>query len=152
MRHGWRPLQKYIQVHERILRIYSVHMEPPRVYREDWINPNYLYMTCEQINLTTFNGSKIRVDIRIDVAVDDSVPNRKRARTSIYSFSAYQPGGNPLLRYCSPHENDHFEKTGSHHRHHHKHDFPNGKEEITLLDPELRPHVGEFLNEALSRF
>ena len=152
MRHGWRPLQRYIEVHERVLRIHSMHMDPPKVYREEWINPNYHYLSCEQINFTTFYGNKIRVDIRIDVDVDDSVPNRKKAKTFVYTFSAYQPGGNPLIRYCSPHDEDHLERTAPHHRDHHKHDFTSGKEQITIIDAELRPHVGEFLNEVLTKF
>ncbi len=150
MRHGWRPFQKYIEVHQRILRLNHPFMENPRVYTISTPTPQYLRLECARIMLTTFSGNRVRVDLLIDAEIDDTVRNRPRARTFEYTFSANVPGGKPLIRYCSPHFHDHPERGAPHHKRHHKHDFRSGEDDITLLDAEERPFVGEFLNEVLT--
>lgn len=152
MRHGWRPLQKYLEVHDRVLRFHHKQMDIPKIYGREWVTPYHLELTCVGIILTTFNGHSVRVDLRMITEIDRSVPSLPKARTFHYSFNANRPRGTPLIRYCSPHDEDHLERASPHHSHHHKHDFTSGREKITLLDAEIRPHVGEFLNEVLSRF
>lgn len=151
MRHGWRSLQNYFDVHDQIIRSYHEYMNPPKVYDHKWYTSQWLQITCLPVFMTTYRGTLVRVDIRIDVEVDDSV-SRPQARTFDYTFSANLPGKRTLLRYCSPHPEPGTSVAPGHHAHHHRHDFTTGKEVIMLLDAETRPFVGEFLDEVLKGF
>lgn len=151
MRHGWRSLQNYLDVHDQVIRSYHRHMSPPKVYEQKWFTPQWLHLSCFPIFLTTYRGSQVRIDIRIDVEVDDNFA-RPQARTFDYTFSANLPGKTTLIRYCSPHPDPETGAAPGHHNHHHRHDFTSGKEIITLLDEEARPFVGEFFEEVMNNF
>jgi hypothetical protein len=151
MRHGWRPLQNYLDVHDRVIRSYHRYMSPPKVYESKMYTPQWLVLTCFPVFLTTHQNTLVRVDIRIDVEVDESTA-RPQARTFDYTFSANLPGKGTLIRYCSPHPEAGTSAAPGHHAHHHRHDFTNDKEVITLLTEETRPFVGEFLTEVMGSF
>ncbi len=151
MRHGWRSLQKYLDVHDRIIRSYHRYMNPSKVYDLKWETSQWLRLSCFPIFITTYQNTLIRVDIRINAEVDDSTA-RPRARTFDYTFSANPPGKGALIRYCSPHFEPGTLVAPGHHAHHHLHDFTTGKEIITLLTEDARPYVGEFLSEIMGRF
>lgn len=42
MKHGWRPLQKYLEVHDRVLRFHHKQMEIPKIYEKVWVTPYHL--------------------------------------------------------------------------------------------------------------
>lgn len=151
MKHGWNSLVHYLEIHETILRTYEKYMESPRIYNKNWLNELHLFLSCTRIIVTTYRGSRIRIDIEKDVEVDDSIPGRLRAKTFGYKYSANRPGEPSLIRYCSPHWDANPEKAPDHHRYHHKHDFTRGKEIITKTGNDW-PHVGEFFEEVLKNF
>jgi hypothetical protein len=78
-------------------------MVEPKVYQTDENTSQWVTITCEKILLRTKKGNIIRADITKDVEIDDSVPNRRKARTFTYTYSANIPGGEKLFRYCGPH-------------------------------------------------
>lgn len=152
MKHDWNSLKDYIERHERFIHFYQRYMETPRVYKYEWITDQYLNLSCAQIILNTYIGTRVRVDIDKDVEVDDSNPKRPKARTYSYSYSANIPGGKNLIRYCSPHEDWEEEGAALHHKHHHKHDFTVQPTQILLLAADEWPHVSQFFDEVLSSF
>lgn len=152
-KHGWNSLQNYLNVHEKTLRQYEKYMEQPRTYRHEKLTEFHHTLICEGIIFRTYRDTRVRVDVEKDIEIDPRVPQRARARTYSYKYSANQPGGKKLIRYCSPHEDWEEEGSAAHHKHHHRHDFTkNPKGEITLLGNDGWPHVGEFLEEVLSSF
>jgi hypothetical protein len=151
MRHGSRPLQNYLDVHDKVIRSYHRHMNPPMVYSLKWLTPQWLHLSSFPIFMTTYRSTVVRVDLRIDAEVDDTTA-RLQTRTFDYTFSVSLPGKGPLIRYCSPHPDPETIAAPGHHAHHHRHDFTSGKEKITLLTAESRPYVGEFLDEVMNTF
>jgi hypothetical protein len=155
MKHDWNSLENYLTIHEKILRFYNKWMDPPRTYRVEKLTQegSDLILSCHSAFLTTEKGTRIRVDIEKIVEVDDTLPNRKKARTYSYSYSANIPGGDKLIRYCSPHEDGEEEGSAPHHKHHHKHDFTKKPEiKIIVLEADSWPHVGDFLKEVRETF
>lgn len=149
-KHDWAPLQHFLDIHYKILRFYHRYMEIPRSYELDWKNPNYLIMRCERIYLTTHKGTRVRVDIVKEILVDDKIPNRQKALTYDYTYSASIPGGENIFRYCSPHHDRDNPNSPDHHKFHHKHDFGSGKENVIEIAVDEHPHVGEFFEEVLA--
>jgi hypothetical protein len=150
-KHDWNSLQHYLEIHDKTIRFYQQWMETPRFYTHEILNEYFHALNCIKIFVHTYKGTRVRVDIKKDVEIDPSTPKRLRARTFKYSYSANIPGGLPLIRYCSPH--DDFEEEGSapHHAYHHRHDFTkNPKGEVIVLGNDEWPHVGEFFEEVLS--
>ena len=149
-KHDWAPLRHFLDIHDKILRFHHRYMETPRSYDLDWKNPNYLIMRCERVYLTTYKGTRIRVDITKEILVDDAIPNRPKALTYDYTYSASVPGGDTLFRYCSPHHDRDNPKSPDHHKFHHKHDFSGATEKVIRVEADEQPHVGEFLKEVLT--
>jgi hypothetical protein len=152
-KHGWNSLQNYLNVHEKTLRRYEKYMERVKTYHHEKLTDFHHTLTCDGIIFRTYRDTRVRVDIEKDIEVDPRVPQRPQARTYSYKYSANQPGGKKLIRYCSPHDDWEEEGSAPHHKHHHKHDFTgNPKGDITLLGNDDWPHVGEFIEEVLSLF
>lgn len=152
-KHDSASLQRYLNAHERVLNTYSRYMDHPKVYRQNFLTPNYLLLECVGIIFTTYNGNKVRADITKDVEIDDSIPGRPRAMTFGYSYNANRPGIGNLIRYDSP---DLPAQLGpgspTHHYFHHKHVWVSGKEQIIRVGDDDWPHVDEFFHEILSTF
>jgi hypothetical protein len=146
MKHGWNSWDNYWDIHEKILRIYSKYMQAPKTYKLEKHTAQFYELSCEGIMITTFKQTLVRVDIRKEVEIDDSSPNRLRARTIGYSYSVNlpNPDGRNLIRYCSPHID--------HNKFHHKHDFTKKPPQTIRIGDDEYPHVGEFLNEVLANF
>ncbi len=152
-KHDWNSLQNYLSVHEKTLRRYENAMETVRTYMLDKLTDQYWTLTCKPLFLLTYKGNRIRVDIEKDIEIDPTVPNRPRARTFSYSYSAIRPGSANLIRYCSPHDDGHLKGSAPHHEFHHRHDFTKDpKGQITILGSDDWPHVSEFLDEVLRTF
>lgn len=152
-KHDWNSLQGYLEVHEKILRQYQRYMEVHRSYKYEVITAFWHSLECSQIIFQTYQGTRVRVDIHKDIEVDPSNPRRTQARTFKYSYNANLPGGNEVIRYCSPHDDYEEEGSAPHHARHHRHDFTkNPKGEVTLLGKDDWPHVGEFFEEVLKSF
>lgn len=152
-KHGWNAFADYVTVHEKTLRLNESYMVVPKTYTI--IKVTELYWTLEAIGieLRTFKGNRVRIDISKDVEVDLTNKYRPLARTEGYTYSANYPKGSAcLIRYCSPHFDRDRSKAPDHHPFHHKHDFTSGKEVITKLSPDGFPHVSEFLVEVLKAF
>jgi len=151
-KHDWASLQTYLNAHERVLRTYSKFMDHPVQYKQSRVTENYLILECQSI-FTTYNGTKVRVDIYKDVEIDDSILNRERALTFGYSYNANRPGVGNLLRYDSPDPPAEISpSTPAHHRFHHKHDWSSGTEVIVKIPDDEWPHVDQFFQEVLTRF
>ena len=152
-KHDWASLQTYLNAHDRVLSHYAKFMDFPRQYLHTRVTPNYLVLKCENMLLTTYNGNKVRVDISKDVEIDDSNPKRERALTFGYSYNANRPGVGNLIRFDSPDPPAAITpSTPYHHHFHHKHEWPNGVEQILKIADDEWPHVDEFLHEVLSNF
>lgn len=149
-KHGWNTREHYFSIHEKILRQYESRMVSPRKYSIRPETDQWVRLVAEGILFNTSKGNVVRVDIRKDVEIDDSLPHRPMARTFDYTYSANYPKGSALIRYCSPHYDIDNPNAPDHHKFHHKHDFRAGIERITRIDDDGWPHVGEFLNEVLA--
>lgn len=154
-KHGSNSLDNYIEVHERVLRIYSKFTKNPMVYKFIWVNPSqktHLDLECHGIELTTNLGTQVGVSIEKGVLVDRTSAKKPQAKTIYYKYHAYDlQTGRGILRYCSP------ESSGTnHHAYHHCHRFPAGScgqgGVITIVGADAWPHVGEFFNEVLMNF
>ena len=150
-KHDWASVQSFINAHERVLNHYAKFMDRPRQYIQRRVTDNYMSLECHDIMLTTYSGTKVRVDITKDVEIDDSNPRREQALTTWYSYNANQPRVGNLLRYDAPDPPASITAmTPPHHHHHHKHEWSAGVEQISLVPEDEWPHVDEFLHEVLS--
>ncbi len=150
-KHDWASYQTYMDAHERVLKTYEKFMEFPKTYTKEVANESWVIFRCQELIFTTYNGSKVQVDLHKDVEIDASVPTRKKARIFAYSYHCGRLGGPNLIRYDSP-DIQIGPKTPKHHYYHHKHDFTSGKEVITRVPNDSWPHVSDFFHEVLMTF
>ena len=151
-KHDWNSLQNYLEVHYKVLRIYSSHLSIKKDYVYTKVTENFHTLEAIGLIFRSYKGTQIRFDIRKDVEVDTKHTSGKPwARTYGYSYNANIPGGKNLIRYDSPHD-DADSTPIDHHKFHHKHDYTKDPPEIVRIPEDQWPHVNEFLLEVLSRF
>lgn len=145
MKHGWNSWDGYFATHEKVLRFFSKYMVVPQVYSVLRPTDRFYQLICENILVTTYKGTRVRIDLSKDVLIEDQ-HGRLRARTYGYSYNANlpNPDGRNLIRYDSPHDD--------HNRFHHKHEFTTHPPQVIRIGDDDYPHVGEFFNEVLERF
>jgi hypothetical protein len=116
-----------------------------KLYTVSRLTDRFYQLQCENILMTTYQGTQVRIDIRKDVLIDDQ-HGRLRAKTFAYSYNANlpNPDGRNLIRYDSPHDD--------HSQFHHKHEFTNSPPQVIRIGDDEYPHVGEFIKEVLERF
>ena len=146
MKHGWNSWENYWNIHEKVLRFYSIFMQAPKSYTLIRQTEQYYEIKCTGILFQTYSQNLVRVDIRKNITIDDKVKSKLRAQTESYTYSANRPNpdGRNLIRYCSPHDD--------HNNFHHKHDFTTNPPQVIALGSDAWPHVGEFLHEVLLTF
>lgn len=145
MKHGWNSWDGYLAVHEKVLRFYAKFMATPKMYTVTKVTDRFYTLSCEDIQFTTYNSTRLRVDLRKDVLIEER-HGRLMAKTFGYSYNANRPNpdGRNVIRYDSPHSD--------HNQYHHRHDYTVDPPVITKIGDDEYPHVGEFLNEVLVTF
>jgi len=145
MKHGWNSWDGYLAVHEKVLRFFAKFMENPKPYQILEVTDQFRILKCENIIINTYNGTRLRVDIRKQVLLEQQ-HGRLMAKTFRYAYGVFRPNpdGSQLIRYNSPHDD--------HNQFHHRHDHTVNPAVITRIGEDEYPHVGEFLNEVLTTF
>lgn len=90
-KHGWYNLDNYVQIHEKILRFFSKYMRSPKIYTWTWVGDAKIYLEaeCNGIEFITNRDTLTGVSIRKSIFVDRSNPKRPRAKTTEYTYHAY---------------------------------------------------------------
>jgi hypothetical protein len=162
-KHDWNDYQNYIDVHDRVLRFFSCYMTPVKTYSSEWPFADKLYLILElnNVQFTTARGTVAGLVIEKHVIIRRAPYPKPQAKTWSYKYHAYDSTtGIGLLRYCSPDRdagNPGNHGGTNHHAVHHRHDFSRyGCDpiagDVTPVDSEKVPHVGDFLNELLMSY
>lgn len=134
-KHDWNSLENYLIVVPRVLRdhpfVVDDNLEIPPPSSE-----------AGMISGDVFCHNNIILDVLKHYEIR-TAGSRRQARTARYSYHARYENGEDILRY---------DNADQHHGHptpHHRHDFRNGRDEVTHVGADW-PHLDEVLNELMA--